>query len=106
MVQVGRLGGVHQDRGRHVGGQVQALAQWGRNNPPKAWAEMKQAILFKDDPNSILPFPAAAAPATPMDPKLTTPAGPKGVPLTDPKADPKKSPPAGKGGLAPKKPGG
>ena len=63
---------------------VQALTTWGRNNPPKAWAEMKQAILFKDDPNTVLPFPAAAPP--PPDPKLTT------VPkVADPKgADPKK----------------
>jgi hypothetical protein len=78
---------------------VQDLTTWATNNPPKAWAEMKQAILFKDDPESILPFPAAAAAPTPMDPKLTTPTPPKGVPLTDPKADPKK-------GVSGKKPGG
>jgi hypothetical protein len=79
---------------------VQDLTTWATNNPPKAWAEMKPATLFKDDPESVLPFPAAAAPA-PMDPKLTTPAAPapKGTPLTDPKKDPKK-------GAVPKKPGG
>ena len=65
---------------------VQTLVAWQRNNPPKAWAEMKHAILFKDDPNTILPFPAA--PAAPADPKLTT--TPKAA---DPKtgADPKKA---------------
>jgi hypothetical protein len=77
---------------------VQDLTTWATNNPPKAWAEMKQAILFKDDPESILPFPAAAAP---MEPRLTTPTPPKeGIPLTDPKKDPKKS------GVSPRKPGG
>lgn len=79
---------------------VQAITGWATNNPPKAWAEMKQAILFKDDPESILPFPAAAVPP-PKDPTLKTPTAPKeGLPLTDPKKDPKK------GGAAPKKPGG
>jgi hypothetical protein len=71
---------------------VQALTTWGRNNPPKAWAEMKQAILFKDDPTTILPFPAA--PAAPADPKLTTPMAPK--------ADPKKVAPAKKAAPAKK----
>lgn len=63
-----------------------AVEGWMKNNPPKAWAEMKPATLFKDDPSSVIPFPRAA------DPKLTTPAVPKG---TDPKkaADPKKGPP-------------
>lgn len=63
--------------------QMQVLNTWGRNNPPKAWAESKQAILFKDDPTTVLPFPAAAP--APADPKLTTPKGvdPKGaVPKT------------------------
>jgi hypothetical protein len=85
---------------------VQDVTTWATNNPPKAWAEMKPATLFKDDPNSVLPFPAApAAPApTPMDPKLTTPAAPKGTPLTDPKT--KKGTEPKKGGPAPKKPGG
>jgi hypothetical protein len=79
---------------------VQAITGWATNNPPKALAEMKPATLFKDDPESILPFPAAAAPP-PKDPTLKTPTAPKeGLPLTDPKKDPKK------GGVAPKKPGG
>jgi hypothetical protein len=63
---------------------VQSLTTWAKNNPPKAWAEMKSALLFKDDPNSILPFPAPAGPATP---KMTTP---------DPKGPPKGGTPAKK----------
>lgn len=71
--------------GRTAAG-VQDVENWMKNNPPKAWAEMKPATLFKDDPNSVIPFPRAA------DPKLTTPAVPKGTDPKDPKkaADPKK----------------
>jgi hypothetical protein len=72
-------------------GPVQDLTTWGRNTPPKAWAEMKPAILFKDDPNTVLPFPAAAP--APADPKLTTP----------PKVDPKKTVDPKKKATPPKK---
>jgi hypothetical protein len=64
--------------GRTTAG-IQDVNTWGTNNPPKAWAEMKPALLFRDDPKTELPFPAA-----PADPKLTTPGTPK--------ADPKKAP--------------
>jgi hypothetical protein len=74
-----------------TGPGIQDVTTWATNNPPKAWGEMKQAILFKDDPQSILPFPAAA-PAAPTDPKLSTPNVPKGDPTKG--ADPKKGPEA------------
>jgi len=45
------------------GPEVQAINQWGTNNPPKAWASKQDALLFKDDPQSILPFPAAPTPS-------------------------------------------
>jgi hypothetical protein len=50
---------------------VQGITTWATNNPPKAWADMKSAILLKDDPQSILPFPPPAVPAA--EPKLKTP---------------------------------
>jgi hypothetical protein len=85
--------------GRTTAG-VQDITTWGNNNPPKAWAEMKPALLFKDDPQTALPF--AVQPAAPPDPKLSTP----GTPKTDPKkapepkkgTDPKGAPPTKKPG--------
>lgn len=62
--------------------QTGPLDQWGRDNPPKAWTATPPvaAILFQDDPTTILPFPAPVAPKTPpMTPMLKTP---------DPKASP------------------
>jgi hypothetical protein len=73
-----------------TGSESQAVRTWGTDNPPKAWSENppKAATLYKDDPESILPFPTAAVLKTP-DPKATDPK--KGA---DPKAaDPKKGPP-------------
>jgi hypothetical protein len=80
--------------GAQTGPELQAVITWGTDNPPKAWAERKSAILYSDDPQSVLPFPSA--------PVLKTPnvkgAEPKKTP--DPKAaDPKK-------GTAPKNKGG
>ena len=75
-------------------GGVQQLITWGTNNPPKAWAEMKPATLFTDDPQTVLPFPAA-----PADPKLKSgdPKAPAPAPKKGP--EPKKgAPPAKKGG--------
>ena len=77
-----------------TGTEVQAVMTWLTDNPPKAWTENppKFATLYKDDPESILPFPTAAVMKTP-DAKGTDPK--KGA---DPKAvDPKK-------GTPPKKP--
>jgi hypothetical protein len=67
---------------------IATITTWAQNNPPKAWAEGKSAQLYKDDPNSVLPF---AAPTPPKkDAKLTTPDATKGP---APKAvDPKKGP--------------
>jgi hypothetical protein len=64
--------------GASTAADVQLITNWAKNNPPKAWALSQPATLFKDDPQSILPFPAAPAPAlkTP-DPKGTTPVDPK-----------------------------
>jgi len=56
--------------GEATGGESQAVITWMTDNPPKAWAERQSAILFKDDPNSILPFANTAALKTP-DPKGT-----------------------------------
>ena len=42
------------------------------DNPPKAWAERQSAILFKDDPQSILPFANTAALKTPEAKKGAT----------------------------------
>jgi len=72
--------------------EVQTIITWATNNPPKAWAERRSAILYQDDPQSVLPFPAASTLKTP-DPKAATPDPKKGPdPKTDPKAaiDPKK----------------
>jgi hypothetical protein len=76
------------------GPEVQAVNQWGTNNPPKAWASKQDALLFKDDPQSILPFPVAPTP----DPALKTPDPKKGA-----TPDPKKAPDPKKG-TTPKKP--
>jgi hypothetical protein len=69
--------------------EVQTIITWATNNPPKAWASMQQALLYQDDPNSRLPFPAASTLKTP-EPKGATPDPKKGP---DPKAatDPKKA---------------
>jgi hypothetical protein len=77
-------------------GGVQQLITWGTNNPPKAWAEMKPATLFTDDPQTVLPFPAAPAPTA--DPKLKS-GDPKAAPV------PKKGPEPKKGATPPKKGG-
>lgn len=82
-----------------TGAEVQGLTTWATDNPPKAWAEMKAAQLYSDDPQSVVPFAARAAKKG-TDPKLVTPA-PMPMPMTpptkgpDPKAvDPKsKTPP-------------
>ena len=77
-------------------GGVQQLITWGTNNPPKAWAEMKPATLFTDDPQTVLPFPAA-----PADTKLKSgdPKAPAPAPAPKKGPEPKKgAPPAKKGG--------
>jgi hypothetical protein len=60
--------------GAQTATEVQALTTWATNNPPKAWGENppKPAQLYKDDPNSIVPFAAPAKKAT-TEPKLVTP---------------------------------
>jgi hypothetical protein len=79
--------------GATTAGGVQQLITWGTNNPPKAWAEMKPATLYTDDPQTVLPFPAA-----PADPKLKS-ADPKAAPAPAPAPAPKKeTPPKKKGG--------
>jgi hypothetical protein len=95
-----------------TGTEVQAITTWATNNAPKSWSETppKPAQLYKDDPQSIVPFAAPAAKKA-TDSKLATPAvPPMPMPMSpagkgpDPKAvDPKKgtTPPA-----PPKKPGG
>lgn len=70
--------------GRTAAG-VQDLTNWATNNPPKAFAEMRAALLFQDDPGSRLPIPVPVAPA---NPKLNTPEAPM----------PKAAPPAKKAG--------
>jgi len=66
-----------------TGAEVQAVTTWATDNPPKAWPT-QSAILYKDDPQSVLPFPTAALLKTP-DPKKSP----------DPKVgDPKKGPDA------------
>ena len=51
--------------------EVNRLVTWAQNNPPKAWAQMQAALLFRDDPNSVLPFAATSTLKTPAaaDPK-------------------------------------
>jgi hypothetical protein len=80
--------------GASTGAEVQAVTQFATNNAPKAWSASppEAARLYKDDPNSVLPF---AAPAK-KSPKLATPTAPMTPPTKgpDPKAaDPKKEPP-------------
>ncbi|HEX3148344.1 MAG TPA: hypothetical protein VHR66_09695 [Gemmataceae bacterium] len=64
-----------------TGAEVQTITNWAKDNPPKQWALSQPANLFKDDAASILPFPAAPAPAPPVlktpDPKATPPVDPK-----------------------------
>jgi hypothetical protein len=69
----------------NVGNEISTVITWGTNNPPKAWAAMQQALLYRDDPNSRLPFPAAATPT------LKTP-DPKGS-AADAKKEPEKKAP-------------
>jgi hypothetical protein len=78
--------------------ELRGVVQWGTNNPPKAWATQQPALLFKDDPQSILPFPAApaAAPTLKTDPKTGTAPDPKKTP--DPKKGPEAKTPPKKGG--------
>jgi hypothetical protein len=54
------------------------ITTWAQNNPPRVWAQMQSATLFKDDPKSVLPF---AAPTS----TLKTPDAKGG---TDPKKGP------------------
>ena len=78
--------------GANTGRDIAAITTWAQNNQPKAWAESppKNAQLYQDDPNSVLPFAAPAPPKKGTDPKLTTPDATK---TPDPKAvDPKKDP--------------
>jgi hypothetical protein len=77
------------------------LARWMQDYPPVVWKETppKPATLFKDDPQSLLPF---AAPA--KDTTLKTP-DPKKAAEPGKTPDPKKSPEPKKGAPAPKKPG-
>jgi hypothetical protein len=56
-----------------TGAEVQGVTTWATNNPPKAWAEMKAAQLYNDDPQSVVPF-AARVTKKGTDPKLVTPA--------------------------------
>jgi hypothetical protein len=77
--------------GASTGAEVQSITQFATNNAPKAWSASppQAAQLYKDDPNSVLPF---AAPAK-KTPKLVTPTTPPSKD-PDPKAtDPKKEPP-------------
>jgi hypothetical protein len=76
--------------GAQTATEVQALTTWATNNPPKAWSENppKPAQLYTDDPQSIVPFAAAAKKAT--DAKLTTPPMPK--PKSDAPTPPAKGP--------------
>jgi hypothetical protein len=99
LAQIEKEGG-----GAQTATEVQALTQWATNNPPKAWGENppKPAQLYKDDPQSIVPFAAPAKKAS-TDAKLTTPMPepkaktPPPVKGPDPKAkDPKKSAPPAK----------
>ena len=70
-----------------TGTEVQAVTTWATDNPPKAWSENppKAATLYKDDPESILPFPTGAVLKTPdskgADPKKvgTTTSGTSGT---------------------------
>lgn len=76
-----------------TGAEVQSVTQFATNNAPKAWSASppQAAQLYKDDPNSVLPF---AAPAK-KNAKLATPTAPMTPPAKgpDPKAaEPKKEP--------------
>jgi hypothetical protein len=77
-----------------IGNEIQTVITWGTNNPPKAWASGQQALLYRDDPNSRLPFPAAAAPT------LRTPAA---APAAKKEPEPKKAPADAKKAGPPKK---
>jgi hypothetical protein len=70
---------------------VNKITDWARDNPPKAWSETppKPAQLYKDDPNSLLPFASAAVMKTP-DPKAVNPTKGPDPKVVDPKVDPKK----------------
>jgi hypothetical protein len=65
---------------------------WPQNNQPKAWLETpaKQAILFADDPTSILPIGVNAKLTTPKTPMPMTPMPMTPLPLPMPKMPPKK----------------
>ena len=75
--------------------ETQSIINWATNNPPKAWAERKSAILYQDDPQSVLPFPAAAS--------LKTPEPKKAAPEAKKEPEPKKAPTDAKKGTVPKK---
>jgi hypothetical protein len=85
-IGIAMLGLIERDgAAANTANEVQTIITWATNNPPKAWASMQQALLYQDDPNSRLPFPAASTLKTP-DPKAAAPDPKKGP---DPKADPK-----------------
>lgn len=75
-----------------TGRDVLDLTAFATTNPPKAWGETppKNAVLFRDDPASVVPFAAPAGATLKTDPKVD----PKAPPKADPKADPKKGPAA------------
>lgn len=82
--------------GASTGAEVQAITTFATNNAPKAWSASppQAAQLYKDDPNSVLPFaapakknPKLATPSTPMTPMMPPAKG------TDPKADDSKKDP-------------
>jgi hypothetical protein len=75
-----------------TGSETQAVITWATDNPPKASVEAKPVLMYKDDPQSQLPFPTTAVIKTPeakKDPGL--------------KGDPKKGADLKKGPMPDKK---
>jgi len=76
------------DAATNIGG----LTRWYENNPPAVWKEQppKPATLYKDDPQSLLPFAAPAKDTTLKTPEVKKEPAPKPDPK---KVDPKKGAP-------------
>jgi hypothetical protein len=85
-----------EKKGPEAALDTSGLARWMQDYPPAVWKETppKPATLFKDDPQSLLPFAAPAKDTTLKTPEPKKAAEPKKAP------DPKKGPPP-----AVKKPG-
>jgi hypothetical protein len=88
-----------EKKGPDAATNITGLTRWMENNPPAVWKETppKPATLYKDDPQSLLPFAAPAKDTTLKTPETKKEPAPKPDPK---KVDPKKgaTPPVKKPG--------